>query len=187
MKKDEVRWYIGICVKYATVLFTAILLVVIGERVGYNRAKEDYALRYAEEEKTRAIEAMQQNEEDPYSVRLDEEAELLAKVLYGVKDNNSDDLRTYCWCVFNRVDNPSFSDTLEGVIAQPNQWMRYSPDNPVITSLYQIAKAELDKWHTDSKRPVSSDYVFMSWRYDDICLRDSFKENSRTHYWRYGQ
>ena len=124
---------------------------------------------------------------DPYESQLDAEAELLARVLYGVKDNDEGDLKTYCWCVFNRVENKAFPDTLEDVIAQPSQWMRYDQSNPIIESLFKLAREQLDSWHMDTHRPVSNEYVFMSWSAHDICLRDNFYEGSVTHYWRYGQ
>lgn len=125
--------------------------------------------------------------QDPYEAQLDAEAEMLAKVLYGVRDNNTDDKRTYCWCVFNRVENVAFPDTLEDVIAQPEQWIRYDETNPVIEDLFQIARAELDTWHSSTRRPVSSEFVFVNWSSDDICLRDNFYEGSGTHYWRITQ
>lgn len=122
---------------------------------------------------------------DPYELQLQAEAESLARVLYGVKDNDGEDLRTMCWCVFNRVDNPAYPSTLEEVIAQPSQWMRYSADNPVLENLYQIAREQVEAWHSDAHRPCSADYVFMSWTPSDICLRDAWKEGSGTHYWRF--
>ena len=142
----------------------------------------------AEQERARlAEEAMMQEAEDPYLLQLNAEAELVAQVLYGVRDNNTDDLRTYCWCIFNRVDNSRCPSTLEDVIAQPDQWMRYHPTNPILEDLYQIAREELDRWHTDTHRPVSNEYVFMTWSSNSIVLRDNFHEGSNTHYWRYKQ
>ena len=137
---------------------------------------------YKDEQKRLAEEAVAT---DPYLKQLDLEAEQMARVLYGVKDNDDDDLRTYCWCVFNRVDNNSYPSTLEDVIAQPNQWMRYDPTNPVLEDLYQIAYEQLDAWYSNSHRPCSSEYIFMNWSPTDICLRDNFHEGSGTHYWRY--
>ena len=124
---------------------------------------------------------------DPYQRQLDAEAEMLARVLYGVKDNNTDDMRTYCWCVFNRVDNPAFPDSLDAVIAQPQQWMRYDIASPVLESLFQIAREQLDAWHTGARRPVFDGFVYMSWQPDDIVLRDTWLEGRNCHYWRYGQ
>lgn len=147
----------------------------------YERMMQEYrAEQIAAEEEARRAAA-----EDPYQLQLNAEAELLSRVLYGVKDNKTEDLRTYCWCVFNRVDNKSYPSTLEEVISQPSQWMRYSEDNPVLESLYQIARKELDAWHT-SHRPITSDYVYMSWSPSDIVLRNAWKEGNGTHYWRIG-
>lgn len=124
---------------------------------------------------------------DPYTVQLNAEANMLARVLYGVKDNDTDDLKTYCWCVFNRVDNPAFPSTIEEVVAQPQQWMRYDETSPILENLYQLAREQLDAWHTGERRPVGNEYVFMNWTPRDIVLRDNFKEGSATRYWRWGQ
>lgn len=174
----------GVCliVCLAIVAYTAVIF-----RVASKQAVERYEVRLAE---IRAEEAEAERlaaEQDPYTVQLNAEAESLARVLYGVRDNDTDDLKTYCWCVFNRVDNAAFPSTLEDVIAQPNQWMRYDQTNPVLENLYQLAREQLDAWHTDGHRPVSSEYVFMSWSSNDICLRDNFYEGSGVHYWRWGQ
>lgn len=174
----------GVC------LLTALVIVaytVVIFRVASTKAVEKYEIYLAEvraQEEAAALEAYQT---DPYTMQLNVEAELLAKVLYGVKDNKTDDLITYCWCVFNRVDNAAFPSTLEDVIAQPNQWMRYDQTNPIIESLYQLAREQLDAWHTNNHRPVGADYVFANWSSNDICLRDNFHEGSGTHYWRWGQ
>jgi len=114
------------------------------------------------------------------------EAEALARVLYGVKDNSTDDLKTYTWCVLNRVDNPAFPSTIEEVIAQPQQWMAYSEDNPVLENLYAIAYDEIKLWQSGAHRPVSDEYVYMTWSPSDIVLRDAWKDGSGAHYWRYG-
>lgn len=145
---------------------------------------EGWIAEYAAEQEAEAARAFA---EDPYQLQLDAEAEAVARVLYGVKDNSTDDLKTYVWCVLNRVDNPAYPDTLEDVIAQPSQWMRYDPANPILESLYQIAREQLDDWHTNTHRPVSNEYVFMNWSASDICLRDAWLDGSGTHYWRYGQ
>lgn len=113
------------------------------------------------------------------------EAEMLARLLYGVKNNSTDDLYTMAWCVINRVDNPQFPSTLEAVINQPLQWMGYSADNPVLENLYRIAEDVLNVWRSGGHRPVSDEYVYMSWSENDIVLRDNFTESRSTHYWRY--
>lgn len=114
------------------------------------------------------------------------EAEAVARVLYGVKGNNERDLRTLAWCIFNRVDNTQYPNTLAGVISQPKQWMAYSEDNAVLDKLYQIAVEEVDRWHS-GHRPVSSDYVYMNWSPSEIILRNRWEEKSGTKYWQWGE
>lgn len=180
-------WFIGLMGKYLLCGLILLAWTIAATRYGQKQALETYRgwlEDYKAEQEAAAMEAI---ETDPYTIQLNAESEMLARVLYGVKDNKTDDLKTYCWCVFNRVDNSHYPDTLEDVIAQPQQWMRYDPTNPVLENLYQIARQQLDAWHTDSHRPVDSNYVFMNWSSNDICLRDNFNEGSGTHYWRWGQ
>lgn len=155
----------------------------------FERWKNEYIslmeLERAWEDESRNQKLQFELEQDPYEKQLNEEARALAKVLYGVKDNNTDDLRTYCWCVFNRVDNSAYPNSLTEVIDQPNQWMRYEPDNPVIDDLYQIAYAELDRWHNGNTRPVSDEYVYMSWSSNSIVLRNTYKDGPDTKHWTY--
>lgn len=174
----------GVCLLIALAI-TAYTLVIY--RVASKQAVDRYEVYLAAVQAEEAEAARLAAEQDPYTLQLNAEAEALARVLYGVRDNDTDDLKTYCWCVFNRVDNAQFPSTLEDVIAQPNQWMRYDQTNPILESLYQIAREQLDTWHADTHRPVSSEYVFMSWSSNDICLRDNFYEGSNCHYWRWGQ
>lgn len=115
---------------------------------------------------------------------LRHEAELMARVLYGVKDNSTDDLRTLCWCIINRADNDSYPGTIAEVISQPHQWMGYAEENPVLEDMYQIAYDELVTWRSNSHRPVSDEYVYMSWSPNEIVLRNEFDVSSQTRYWR---
>lgn len=174
--------------KAAPVVLVALVLAawsLVMIRVGQRRALAQYEA-WMEDFRVERLAIDQANADaDPYALQLNAEAESLARVLYGVKDNDKDDLRTLCWCVFNRTDNPAFPNTLEDVIAQPQQWMRYSEDSPVLEDLYQIAREQLEAWHSDAHRPCSSDYVFMSWTPSDICLRDAWQEGSGTRYWRF--
>lgn len=180
-------WFIALGAKYLLVVLVLIAWTIAAARFGQKKALAQYEVWLEEYKVEQAEAARLAVENDPYTIQLNEEAEMLARVLYGVKDNKTDDLKTYCWCVFNRVDNSHYPDTLEDVIAQPQQWMRYDPTNPVLENLYQIARDQLDSWHTDSHRPVDSNYVFMNWSSKDICLRDNFNDGSGTHYWRWNQ
>lgn len=114
------------------------------------------------------------------------EAEYIAKVLYGTAQYNTErDQRTVVWCILNRVDNIAYPNTVKEVCEQPSQWMGYSDKNPVLVSLYEIAMKELETWH-NNYRPVSADYVYMSWSSREITLRDTYGKTAGTRYWQAG-
>lgn len=189
LEKSEL-WFLGMAGKYLLIFLVFILYTILiarGAEAKASRKYEAWQERWINEYIDQQEAAKAGMPVDPYEAQLDAEAQALAKVLYGVKDNSTDDLRTYCWCVLNRVDSPDYPSTLEEVIDQPSQWMRYSPDNQVLEDLYQIARAELDAWHKDSRRPVSSEFVFMNWTPSRIVLRDRWETDGFTNYWRYGK
>lgn len=117
--------------------------------------------------------------------QIEREAEYIAKVIYGNARNHADsDKKAVIWCILNRVEHYSHPDTIAEVCEQPKQWMGYSSDNPVLTENYDLALAELKTWYNDGHRPMSSDYIYLSWSSKEILLRDTFEENKSTHYWR---
>ena len=117
--------------------------------------------------------------------QIEREAEYIAKVIYGTARNHADsDKKAVVWCILNRVEHYAHPDTIVEVCEQPKQWMGYSSDNPVLTENYDLALAELKTWYNDGHRPMSSDYIYLSWSSKEILLRDTFEENKSTHYWR---
>ena len=117
--------------------------------------------------------------------RADREA--VARVLYGTALHHSEDAqRAVVWCVINRVESTLYPNTVQDVCEQPQQWMGFSPDNPVIGSLYAIADEVLTAWQGGEYRPMSPDYLFLTWSQDEIVLRTTFQETRSTHYWRAG-
>jgi hypothetical protein len=116
---------------------------------------------------------------------IEREAEFIAKVLYGMARNHSPaDQRAVVWCILNRVEHHSHPNTIQEVCEQPKQWIGYSNENPVLEELYDIALTELKTWHNDGHRPMSSDYIYLTWSSKEILLRDTFEENKNTNYWR---
>ena len=116
---------------------------------------------------------------------IEREAEYIAKVIYGTARNHADsDKRAVVWCILNRVEHHSHPDTVAEVCEQPKQWMGYSSDNPVLDELYELALTELKIWHNDGHRPMSNDYIYLSWSSKEIILRNTFEENKNTKYWR---
>ena len=117
---------------------------------------------------------------------LQQEAEYLAKMLYGTARNNSErDQRTVIWCALNRVDSVGYPNTVKEVCQQSSQWVGYSDDNPILTNLYNIAKKELETWH-NGYRPVGIEYIYMNWSTKQITLRDTWKKDNDTSYWQAG-
>ena len=107
-------------------------------------------------------------------VKGSEEAEAVAKLLYGIRKNSERDLRAVCWVVFNRVESPLYPGTLEEVVNQPGQWVSYYPENPVTKELYAMALEELGKWERDEGRPISADTLWFNWSKDAITFREEF-------------
>ena len=189
-ENSQLRWALSYMAKWILLILAIVLYTLIVARASEAKAAKRYEAwqeRYVSDFLAQRDAEAAGMPAEPYEVQLDSEAQALARVLYGIKGNSDKDLRTYCWCVINRVDSPDYPDTLEEVIAQPKQWMRYDSESPVIEHLYNIAREELDRWHTGTTRPITSEYVFMNWTPTDLVLRDNWTEGSRTHYWRWAQ
>lgn len=94
-----------------------------------------------------------------------DEAEViaLAQTLYGECRGCSElQQRAVCWCIFNRVDDSRFPDTVRGVITQRSQFFGYSPSNPVWDSLYDLAYQAMVDWHNGENRVFGPEYCFFT-------------------------
>lgn len=92
-----------------------------------------------------------------------DEAEVLAlaQTLYGECRGCSElQQRAVCWCIFNRVDDSRFPDTVVGVIIQKGQFFGYSASNPVWDSLYDVAYSCLVDWHNGENRVLEPEYLY---------------------------
>ena len=179
------------------VLVLAIMITSITQRVKYeNRIKEINEL-HQEDLIALRIELRDQYESEIAEIEkyyeyggdvseIEREAQFIAKVMYGVyrPEHNDSHLRAVAWCIFNRVDNPAYPNSVQAVCQQAKQWMGYSDDNPVIAKLYDIALTELKSWHNGVPRPMTADYVYMNWSSREIYLRNTFVEDRNTSYWR---
>lgn len=117
---------------------------------------------------------------------LRQEAEYIAKVLYGTARNHDKrDQKTVVWCILNRVDSMGFPGSVREVCQQSSQWIGYSDSNPILNELYELALEELNVWY-NNYRPVSEDYVYMSWSSNQISLRDTYEVKTNTRYWQAG-
>ena len=76
----------------------------------------------------------------------------LAQMLYGEARGCTVDNQMKCvWCVLNRVDDPRFPDTIQGVLSQPNQFHGYSPNFPVWDELKEVARDVLTRWSLEKQ------------------------------------
>lgn len=76
----------------------------------------------------------------------------LAQMLYGEARGCTVDNQMKCvWCVLNRVDDPRFPDTIQGVLSQPSQFHGYSPDFPVWDELKDVALDVLTRWSLEKQ------------------------------------
>lgn len=178
------------------VIAVTVMITVICQRVKYdsqiadinaNHEEEMIALRaeLQEDYETQMAELKQFYEYGGDVDQIELEAEYVAKVIYGMDRNHADsDRRAIVWCILNRVEHYAYPDTIAGVCEQPKQWMGYSPDNPVLTDLYNLALEELKIWYSGGHRPMGNQYIYLTWTSKEILLRDTFEENKKTNYWR---
>ena len=76
----------------------------------------------------------------------------LAQMLYGEARGCTVDNQMKCvWCVLNRVDDPRFPDTIQGVLSQPSQFHGYSPNFPVWDELKDVARDVLTRWSLEKQ------------------------------------
>lgn len=115
------------------------------------------------------------------------DCEAVARVLYGTALHHSEDAqKAVVWCIINRVESSLYPDSIQEVCEQESQWMGYSAENPIISSMYDVADEVISGWESGGYRAVSPDYLFLSWTQDEIVLRTTFNETRNTHYWRAG-
>ena len=86
-----------------------------------------------------------------------------------------------------RVMNKAYPGTMAEVIAQPNQWMFYSPDNKFSTHDREIAEKILRAYYEDGIVPtgLTEEFVYGSWSESDYVLRNTWDFGSATRTWRY--
>lgn len=181
---------------YVIIFAVVIMVPVVSQRTKYekkiaeinaNHEAEMAALRIElrDDYESKVAELEQYYEYGGDVSQIEREAEYIAKVIYGTARNHVDsDKKAVVWCILNRVEHYAHPDTIVEVCEQPKQWMGYSNDNPVLTENYDLALAELKTWYNDGHRPMSSDYIYLSWSSKEILLRDTFEEGKNTHYWR---
>ena len=92
----------------------------------------------------------------------------MAKMLWGeARGCALNNQQKAVWCVLNRVDDPRFPGTIQGVLSQPSQFHGYSPDFPVWDELKDVARDVLTRWSLEKQgvtveRELPPEYVFFT-------------------------
>ena len=92
----------------------------------------------------------------------------MAQMLWGeARGCALDNQQKAVWCVLNRVDDPRFPDTIQGVLSQPSQFHGYSPNFPVWDELREVALDVLTRWSLEKQgvtveRELPPEYVFFT-------------------------
>lgn len=177
-------------------LILYILIVIFAFMIGRAKQAHNDRLYYEDQLIQKEAELTEHYETEIFNLKrsyeyggdittMEMEAEYIAKVIYGTARNHSTDgQKAVIWCILNRVEHQSYPDTIKEVCEQELQWMGYAPNNPVLNDIYELALNELKVWYNNGHRPMSNDYIFLSWSSDEIILRDTFEEGRYTHYWR---
>ena len=191
-KKKKYLTNIQMVVAYILIVVVAVMMTALCQRTKYENQIAEINANYEEEVNSiRADYESRVSELEQYYgygrdvEQIELEAEYIAKVLYGTAINHADsDKKAVVWCILNRVEHYSHPNTIAEVCEQPKQWMGYSNSNPVLTELYDLALAELKIWYSGDHRPMSNEYIYLTWSSKEILLRDTFEENRNTNYWR---
>lgn len=179
-KKKVIRF----CQKVSVTALVALLIAIRAMNVGVEKGIQIAEARFEQEALAKELEEQRIAQENAERIGLVSEAEACARVLFGTaRDNDPVYQKAVVWCIINRCENANYPDTIQAVCAQSKQWMGYSESNPIVQELYDIAKGELEIWHSGGYRPITPDYIFMSWTSDEVTLRTTFKEDSHTRYW----
>lgn len=121
----------------------------------------------AEQPKAAAVEAAAQ--ENKPQLWTEEDAELLAKTLYGEAGSSwiaTEQKAAVVWCVLNRVD--AGRGSIAEVVTADKQFLGYDPNHPVTTELHALAVDVLERWQAEHEgqtnvgRTLPADYLYFT-------------------------
>lgn len=115
-------------------------------------------------------------EPDPADVAL------VSRTIWGETRGCSEtEQRAQAWCILNRVDDPRWPDSIEGVVLQPSQFQGYSPSNPEDT-FHDMAREILVMWH-EGEREIPADMCFCSGDGRHQTFRNTWERTNETRYY----
>ena len=157
-----------------------------------NMAEEMTATALASWQAERDAEAAEAEEEQA-AIRASEEfvmkqeATAAAKALFPVQNfvtkyhYSESDLITYLRCMANRAD--AAGTTLAEVVAQPDQFLGYSDNNPVLTEYYDIAYRFVNEWRHEDTKPCDTSYQWAELTPNGIYLKNEFNADGYARRW----
>ena len=157
-------------------LFLAIVISLIVIKHNENiraQAVEAYKAELLAKQEEESAQRMEEIRAEAEQRKI--EIELFCKLFEGVRRFNysAEDLMTYGWCVYNRVDSPLYPNTVADVIYQKNQWVAFSDDNVVVSDYYKIAERLVAERHGEDPRPCTTDFLWAELADDGIFLKNS--------------
>ena len=141
--------YTIIIAQVCTILLALIVMILLALDKGGSKADADGVPPEVDTNGLCVVEVAEP-EYEMYFTEADVTA--LAQMLYGEARGCTVDNQMKCvWCVLNRVDDPRFPDTIQGVLSQPSQFHGYSPNFPVWDELKEVARDVLTRWSLEKQ------------------------------------
>ena len=121
--------------------------------------------------------------DESLQAQMEREADALARAIGPMKTKRMK--QSMLWNILVRVDSPFYPNTVEDVIAQPQQWMFYDERNPIRDDDRALALEQLQFWH-EGRYPsgLTAEFVYGEWSSDDYVLRDTWEKTYSTNTWR---
>ena len=199
MNRAAERIRVGFRRKYGILLIAAaaftiytILLSAGVERKTEQRVRQEMAIEYASQlEAYKAEQARETQKQYFLSGDASREAfinqEIDASARLAARMSNDVQKGGIICNALARVMNKAYPGTMQEVIAQPEQWMFYSPDNKFSTHDREIAEKILRAYYEDGIVPtgLTEEFVYGSWSESDYVLRNTWDFGSATRTWRY--
>ena len=181
------------------ILFMAIALVISliiwGVDITIRHKADEMTAQAMEERELQEAEARQAEQERLAALAKTKEATIksqatdCAKALYGINKfidkygYTENDLRTYLRCAFNRAE--ARGKPLDEILYEEGQFLACNQSNPVLTDLYEIAKAAVTDWHNEEQKPCDLSYQFAELTPNGIYLKNDIHADGYARRWWY--
>lgn len=185
MRIDFNKLSISLCLMSITLCLLSIVLCFVGIFEDTPNDAPPTASAIPAEVVEEVIEVVECTTATPDKPWTDEEAEVLAKMLWGEARGIPSDTQkaAVIWCVLNRVDK-GYGTVIE-VTTAPGQFIGYRPGNPVDDRLLALCEDVLSRWHKENAgaigvgRVLPEDYLWFSGDGEVNHFRDAYRGGAR--------